>query len=135
MSPERAAALHEVAEAVEHVGMSVDQLIDELRVARDKTHEELNHLRKLTWMILLGLLALCTMTVLVGYTLFLVNDTISPSGKRFKQGQARSAAVVSLLATDSDCRVRRAGAGLPAPDPRATCMSQTPAEVFPGRND
>jgi hypothetical protein len=130
--PERTAALQEVAQAVEHVGVSVDQLIGELRAARDKTHEELNGIRRLGWMVLVGLTILTILSVIGAYTLYLVNDTISPGGDRFKQGQARTAQVLVTLATEGDCRNRRSAAGLPASDPRVECAKQTPAEVYPG---
>ena len=130
--PERADALYEVAQAVEHVGDSVDQLTGELRAARDKTHQELTHVRRLTVLVLFGLLGLTVMAVVSAYTLFLVNDTISPSGKRFKQGQARTAQLLTTLAIEDDCRVRRAFNGLPAPNSDGPCPAQTPPEAYPG---
>jgi hypothetical protein len=129
---ERAAAIQEVAEAVEHVGTAVDHLTIELGVARARTHAELDHLRKLTWMVIFGVAVLMVTTILGGYTLYLVNDTISPDGGRFKQNQTRTGEVITTLAIDGDCRSRRAAAGLLAPDPRAPCPSQTPTDVYPG---
>ena len=130
--PERADAIHEVAQAVERVGDSVGQLTGELRAARDKTHRELNHLRRLTWLVLFGLIGLTLLAVVSTYTLYLVVDTISPGGARFRQGQERTGQAVAAIVVDNDCRNRRAAAGLPAPDPRTSCPAQTPNEVFPG---
>lgn len=130
---ERAAAIQEVAEAVENVGVAVADLTGELRAARAKTHEELNGIRRLGWMALIGLAILTILSVVSIYTLYLVIDTISPGGDRFKQSQARTGQAIAAIAVDGDCRNRRVAAGLPAPDPRAPCPAQTPNEVFPGR--
>lgn len=130
--PERAQAIAEVAQAIEHVGDAVDQLIADLRAARKETHSELTQIRRVGWLVLAALAVLAVMTIVGSYTLFLVNDTISPSGKRFKQNQERSSQVITMLVVDGDCRARRSAAGLPAPSPKAACASQTPPEVFPG---
>ena len=130
--PERADAIHEVAQAVEHVGDSVAQLTGELRAARDQTHRELNHVRRLTWLVLFGLMGLTLLAVVSSYTLYLANDTISPSGKRNQQNQQRTVVRLTNLAIEDDCRIRRAIAGLRAPDSAAPCVVQTPPEVYPG---
>lgn len=129
---ERAAVIQEVAEAVAHVGVAVTDLTGELRAARAKTHEELNGIRRLGWMVLLGLAILTILSVVSTFTLYLVIDTISPDGGRFKQNQARTGQAVAAIVVDGDCRNRRAAAGLPAPDPRGPCEGQTATEVYPG---
>jgi hypothetical protein len=131
--PERTAAIHEVAQAVEHVGDSVDQLIGELRAARDKTHRELAHLTRLGRMVIVGLTILAILSVISAYTLYLANDTISPGGSRFKDNQRRTAAALIRLSVEEDCRFRRAVHGLDAPNPDAPCVAQTPPEVYPGQ--
>lgn len=132
MTPERSAAIQEVALAVEHVSSAVDQLTGELRVARDQTHRELNHIRRLGWMVILGLTILMILSVISGYTLYLANDTISPGGKRNTQNQERTVRLLTNLAIEDDCRARRAVHGLPAPKSDASCVLQTPPEVYPG---
>lgn len=59
-----------------------------------------------------------------------VHSAVTPGEPIYNAGQAQGAAVVSALAAEQDCRMRRALAHLPMPDPAKACISQTPAAVL-----
>lgn len=73
-------------------------------------------------------------------TLQTVHCALTPRCAIYERNARSSAAVVSGLVDEQDCRQRRALAGLPVPDDdllaptahRRSCAEQTPAAVFPG---
>lgn len=100
-------------------------------------------------------------SILVGLASFVVTDRFSQIGENEKQIDNAAASLRVILAVtgctvedtspeclgriqaastaegdrriaEVDCVTRRAVAGLPAPIPPGTCISQTPPEVYPG---
>lgn len=66
-------------------------------------------------------------------TLQIVRCALTPGCSIYDRNARSSAKVVAELVVEGDCRERRAGAGLPAPeDPRRRCIEQTPVAIYPG---
>lgn len=130
--PERIAAIQEVAEAVRASTNRVAQLTETLNQARADTSSELAALRRLSVAVVIGLTILFLSTIAGAYTLYLVQDTVSPGGHRNQESRANTTALVSGVVGQIDCLQRRSMAGLPAVDPRQPCSQQTPPDVYPG---
>jgi hypothetical protein len=66
-------------------------------------------------------------------TLQIVRCALTPGCSTYERNSRNSAKLVGELVVESDCRSRRADAGLaPPPDPAKRCTQQTPMAVYPG---